>query len=341
MSILIAVIASCAAACAAGIIYARSHRRAGDDQAVFVSYPTMFGKARVFTIRYDATIAAQKRGLGSDGTDTPDGLASDHAAEDSEGSDSGNAASACTSADDDPTWIRVLEIGGAYQAATFLADDTCYDLVFDYCRLFDRLFEANIPIRRVLMLGGGGYMYPKHLISQYPDVALDVVEIDPAITALAERYFYLDRLIEEFDTERTGRLRLVNDDARHFLDVLPDGMRYDAIINDCFAGRAPVASLARPDAARLIRAHLTPGGAYLINAIAALEGPAAAPLVDLKGALSPAFSHISCVPCRRFAKDDTDNVLVIATDDANASFTEALPLPSTAFPAPAPQPPLP
>ncbi|MEE8722119.1 MAG: fused MFS/spermidine synthase [Eggerthellaceae bacterium] len=316
VTVLVALVVACAAVCVAGVAFARRRGRAHDEQAVFVSYPTMFGKAHVFTVRYDATIAAHRQA----DDDADDAVRSSAAPTDSDAND--------PAPDDEgaPVWVRVLEIGGAYQAATFITDDACYDLVFDYCRLFDRLFETGIPIRRVLMLGGGGYMYPKHLISQYPDVALDVVEIDPAITALAERYFYLDRLIEEFVTERTRRLRLVNDDARHFLDELPSDVRYDAIINDCFAGRAPVASLAGSDAARLIHAHLTPGGAYLVNAIAALEGPAAAPLVDLGRTLSPTFSHLCCVPCRRFAKDDTDNVLVIATD-GTASFTGAIPLP--------------
>ena len=123
------------------------------------------------------------------------------------------------------------------------------------------------------MLGGGGFSYPKYLVAHYPDISVDVVEIDPMVVSIAERWFYLDRLIAEFDIEQTDRMRVFVDGARAFLEESGDD--YDAIVNDCFAARIPVMSLATAEAARVIHTRLTPGGLYLTNVISALRGPRA------------------------------------------------------------------
>ena len=129
----------------------------------------------------------------------------------------------------------------------------------------------------LLALGGGGYTWPKHVVAHHPESRIDVVELDPTVTAVAGRYFFLDRCIEEFETEATGRLGLVCDDALHYLETYA-GAPYDAIANDLFSGKNPVESLMTEDAARLVRSRLADGGLYVVNVITALTGAAAAPL---------------------------------------------------------------
>ena len=82
--------------------------------------------------------------------------------------------------DDSGDPVRVLNVGGMYQSATYL-DDRYADLVFEYYRLYDHMFEAGIDLRSVLMIGGGGYAYPKHLVAHHPELSVGVVEIDPKI----------------------------------------------------------------------------------------------------------------------------------------------------------------
>ena len=217
--------------------------------------------------------------------------------------------------------VRVMEVDGAFQSATYLADGREYEPVFAYIRAYDCLFEARdedgapAPAANLCALGGGGYAWPKHVIATRPDSRLDVVELDPAVTAVAERYFFLDRLMAEFDTEETGRLGLVTDDALHYLETYA-GAPYDAIINDLFSGKHPVESLMTEEAARLIRARLVPGGLYLTNVIGALEGEDAAPLHRLAGTLGRAFVHVWVVPVGAWAEDDRDNNLLVASDKA-------------------------
>lgn len=229
--------------------------------------------------------------------------------------------------DDDGEPMRVLNVGGMYQSATYL-DERYADPPFAYHALYDHMFEAEPQPTSVLMIGGGGYAYPKHLVAHHPQANIDVVEIDPKITALAQRYFFLDRLIEEYDTEENGRLGLIEGDGREVLDALAAdmaGKRYDAILNDSFHGKEPVLSLATVEAARTIKACLNPGGVYLSNVVASLEGEDARFLRRVTATLRQVFAHVYVIPCEEESLAEKDNAMVVATDGDHA-FTGALEL---------------
>ena len=241
---------------------------------------------------------------------------------------------------DDGNSVRVMNVRGTYQSATYLEED-CYELVFGYHRAYNAMFQAErsgahpneqgakahlrrpsdavaahasdgFHIRSVAMLGGGGFSYPKYLVAHYPDISVDVVEIDPMVVSIAERWFYLDRLIAEFDIEQTDRMRVFVDDARAFLEESGDD--YDAIVNDCFAARIPVMSLATAEAARVIHTRLTPGGLYLTNVISALRGPRAKLLHSVMRTLQEEFAHVHVIPGSEGLPRMVDNYVVIATD---------------------------
>lgn len=287
MSFPVVIIAIAAiAVLVAAIVLVRRRFRARHE--IFVTFPTMFGTVRIFTIEQDEQTGLHPK------------------------------ATAHSATSDDATLIRVMELGGAFQSATYL-DERCYEPVFDYYKMYDRAFDARIPIRNTLMLGGGGYAYPKYVISHRPDVRMDVVEIDPDITLIAQRYFFLDRLIVEFETEESGRLGLVTDDARHYVEAYgatcTPATTYDAIFNDCFAGTKPVMQLATVEAAHAVKRCLAPGGVYLSNVISPLEGEGVF-LHDIANTLKTTFAHVYVVPCGRFAETENDNEMVIATDGA-------------------------
>ena len=82
--------------------------------------------------------------------------------------------------------VRVLDVGGAYQSATYLGKRR-YEPVFEYYRSFDAAFSCGIPVRRALMIGGGGCAWPKHAAATRRDVRIDVLEEDPHIIDIARR----------------------------------------------------------------------------------------------------------------------------------------------------------
>ena len=208
--------------------------------------------------------------------------------------------------------VRMMNVAGTMQSGTYLDDDTYCDLAFSYTRDYDCMFLAGVPVRDVLVLGGGGYSYPKHLIAHRPETFVTCVEIDPVVTAIARRYFFLDRLFEEYDLDETGRLQLVEGDAREFLEQSDE--RYDAIVNDCFAGMSLVESLATREAALLYHEHLREDGVYLSNVIGAVEGPRSRAMRRILRTLAGEFAHVYVLPGQPAALSNCDNNVVIATD---------------------------
>ncbi len=218
--------------------------------------------------------------------------------------------------DDKGDTVRFLSVNGLKESATYL-DDRWNELVFDYTKRYNLMFAAGIPLNRVLMIGGGGYSYPKYLISHRGDVTMDVVEMDGAITDLAREFFFLDRLEEEYGAQASGRLNLICDDGRAFAErcAADSGARYDAVLNDSFAAGVSAPSLTTVEAAQAIRGCLVPGGLYLSNVVSSLRGQGSQFLQAQFKTLSRVFRHVHVVPCCAIGMDFMrDNLMVIATD---------------------------
>ena len=162
----------------------------------------------------------------------------------------------------DGTPLRLLSIGDGFQSATFVGARR-FEPPFAYCRALDCLFDALPQAHRISMLGGGAFSYPKHVLTTYPQVKMDVVEIDPAVIDIARRHFYLD----ELERECGSRFSVFACDGMEFLRNAAPGS-YDAIINDCFAGIVQDAPLLSEQGLSLAKTALAPGGMYLLNGLA-------------------------------------------------------------------------
>ena len=196
----------------------------------------------------------------------------------------------------DGTPVRLINVNGTFQSGCYVPEDLRFQLACEYHREMARVIEglaARGPVR-VLVMGGGGYSLPKYLAAYVPGARVDVVEVDPAITALAKERFFLDECLERTGAERDGRLRLVNDDAWAFLRASDEP--YDVIVNDAFSGKRPLGPLATGEGARVIREHLAEGGVYLANVRCACEGPRSRTLHEVEGAFGREFSRVAHVP---------------------------------------------
>lgn len=209
--------------------------------------------------------------------------------------------------------IRMLEIDNGYESATFTNKDKIYELVFDYTKFYDLMFNSKNNIDNVLLIGGAGYSYPKYYISHYNDKKIDVVEIDGEITNVAKKYFYLDNLIEEYNLNENKRLNLITDDGRTYLNS--NQKKYDAILNDAFSGNSPVKTLTTLECINLIKNSLVDNGIYLSNVISAIDGEKSAFLKAEVNTLKLVFKNVYVIPCKSsILKEKKQNLMVIATD---------------------------
>ena len=100
-----------------------------------------------------------------------------------------------------------------------------YSLESDYTKFFPLGLLLNDNTTRVLFIGGGGFSGPKYFMQHYPNVSVDVVEIDPQVVEVAKKYFFLDT--------SNPKIKIHTEDAREFL--LNYEGKYDVIILDAFS----------------------------------------------------------------------------------------------------------
>ena len=144
----------------------------------------------------------------------------------------------CTMTGPDGRAVRLLLVGRSVQSATYVDEDYRAEPVFDYYLAFDLMFDAKPEIERVLMVGGGGYAYPKHIIATRPEVHMDVVEIDPAITRIALTDFYLAEYLSDFPFGGTYDLGRICADGCDYLADLSRVVRGEREGEACEAGEA-------------------------------------------------------------------------------------------------------
>lgn len=237
---------------------------------------------------------------------------------------------------DEPV-MRILSVKGVHQSACYL-DERRFDLPFPYLEMFNRIFATNRTSpwtpRRICLLGAGGYAYPKYLLAHHPEVTrIDVVEIDPAMTQLARKYFFLDEAIRQFDADTPHRMHLVTADGRAFIEHpetylaedAPHPHRYDAILNDTFFGSKPAMSLATREAARAIRTQLTRDGIYATNIVASCEGESSHLLRSIVATLRSEFAFVRVIAGSGDDPYDVDNNIVFASG-APLPFPDAYPI---------------
>lgn len=213
-------------------------------------------------------------------------------------------------ADEDGTPVRLLNVGGVYQSASYVSDELWSELVCVYHRIMADRIDAMGRARSVLVIGGGGYSLPKYLITHTRRMRVCVVEIDPQMTELARERFFLDR-VEEL---ANGRLELVCADGWKWLQE--SDRRFDVVVNDAFSAGRPLAQMSTDEGARLIAQHLTEGGLYLANVRTPIEGHRARDLRQAEQAFRGVFEQVEVVPENPEEPRRLANNVLIAMHDA-------------------------
>lgn len=146
------------------------------------------------------------------------------------------------------------------QSSMFLDEDN--DLAIEYTKYF-RLFKYfNPTAKRILMIGGGAYSYPKDFLKKNPDLSIDVVELDPQITLLAKKYFNL---------KDNPRLTIYHQDGRIYLNKTEK--RYDTVLIDAYQSSLAVPyQLTTKETAEKIYKLLYDKGVIFMNIIASIDG---------------------------------------------------------------------
>ncbi|MCH8205176.1 MAG: fused MFS/spermidine synthase [Candidatus Hydrogenedentes bacterium] len=131
---------------------------------------------------------------------------------------------------------------------------------FDYADFFHVPMLFDPTIKRVLFMGLGGGTGPKSFLATYPDVRIEVVEIDPMVVKVARKYF---------NVPNDPRLRIVTADARAYIRRARG--TYGAVMLDAYAsgprgGYIPY-HLATKEFFQIVSDRLVNGGCLVYNVI--------------------------------------------------------------------------
>lgn len=153
--------------------------------------------------------------------------------------------------------VRTLHFGSAWvQGAMRVARPFRLELAYTREMMLPLLLRnwlGGPP--RVLVVGLGAGSMPKFLHRHCPDAHITVVEIEPAVHAIAVQQF-------RFPSE-DNRLTVVYADAADF--VGQTAMRFDCMLVDGFDPNARMGRLCTPDFFAQCAGLLTPGGVFCIN----------------------------------------------------------------------------
>ena len=156
--------------------------------------------------------------------------------------------------------IKMLRVNDENSSAMFLDGDD--GLVFKVLEYY-HLVEHFVPdFQKSLMIGGSGYAFPKAYLKTYLEANLDVVEIDPGLTALAR---------EHFELKDSPRLNIFHEDGRIFLNHCTE-KKYDAVFMDAYKSMLTIPyQLTTLEAVQKISDALTDEGAIFANVISSLD----------------------------------------------------------------------
>jgi hypothetical protein len=174
------------------------------------------------------------------------------------------------------------------------------------------LMSSTPPGSAFLFLGGGAYTLPRRLAERDPRARITVVELDPAVTRIAQQYFGL---------RREHRITTVHGDARAFAVREEAAPRYDRIYVDVYAGTEalPYALVTR-EAFQALSRHLRPGGVLSMNLIGVTNGEESVRLWSVARTLESVFPATALYTHLGRDYPDRQNLLLAGALDADHRF---------------------
>ena len=129
------------------------------------------------------------------------------------------------------------------------------EIISNYCR-YMTLFLPMLdhPPERVLFIGMGVGIVPRFVRKHFPDVIMDIVEIDPDIPDIAGKYFAYPK---------NSKTNIIIKDGRDFINR--NKLKYDLVFIDAYNSRRIPFQLTTREFYRKVRNAVKPHGIVSVN----------------------------------------------------------------------------
>jgi spermidine synthase len=198
-------------------------------------------------------------------------------------------------------YLRVLRFQRNRQSSMYL--DSPFDTDFEYPGYFHIALALDPEATRTLVIGLGGGSVVKRLWRDYPEMRVDVVELDPDVVDVAQRFFALPE---------DERIRVYVDDGRRYLETCPD--TYDITMIDAFDEDRVPRQLTTEEFLRTVRDRLAPEGVVAYNFIGSLKGDRSKPFRSLYRTLRNVWRNVWVFAVDEGVDTDGANLMLFATD---------------------------
>jgi spermidine synthase len=176
--------------------------------------------------------------------------------------------------------------------------------VFTYTQLADIFTANNNDAQNYLVLGGGSYTIPRFIHSQFPNMQIDVVEIEPGLFPLAHQYFELPI---------TEKITNHEQDARVFLQST--STQYDVIFSDVMnSGLFIPPHLATVEFFEAFKARLAPNGIAIVNFIGSLDTSTMGLTGSMLKTIATVFPNYELLALRGPDHTGTQNIVIPDTE---------------------------
>jgi spermidine synthase len=191
--------------------------------------------------------------------------------------------------------LRTMRFDRLRQSALDLNDPD--RMVFHYTQYLHLAIAFHDNPQRALFIGLGGGSAPRRFHQDYPNLLIDVAELDPEVVNVAKRYF----MFEESD-----RMKVQAVDGRIFLQKTPH--RYDIIVLDAYYADAIPFHLTTREFLQELKAKLTPTGIVVSNIIGNVRGADSKLFRSILKTLETEFAQTYVFPVV-----EVSNIIVIAS----------------------------
>ncbi len=210
-------------------------------------------------------------------------------------------------------FARYLRFDRSFQSGMYLNDPFESPFLYPAYAHLGLIFRPQA--KRVLMVGLGGGSIQKRFWRDYPDMRIDVVELDPMVD-VAKRFFVV---------REDPRLRITVLDGRLFLRGT--AQKYDIIILDAYFADSIPFHLTTKEFLQIVRSRLMPGGVVVSNIIGALDGPQSSLFRAMYRTFGTVFRGLYPFPTAfrpYLDRGAIRNIILVASDEPGLTREEIL-----------------
>ncbi|MGB9798046.1 MAG: spermidine synthase, partial [bacterium] len=209
---------------------------------------------------------------------------------------------------EDKDW-RVMQFNRTIQSGVSKKDNITS--IAPYTDGFHLGLVFNPEAKDVLFIGCGGATGPRQFRKFYPNLQIDIVELDPEVVRMAKKYFNL---------KEDEKLKVYVEDGRVYLNR--SRKKYDIIILDAYFAEAIPFHLTTKEFMEIVKKHLNAKGVVICNVIGSVSGGKSRYPRSQYKTLKRVFNTVYFFPVvfpfekpNDYDKETSRNIILVATNE--------------------------